>query len=103
MFKKINFKENKRLIVLACTSFGCLLIFSIILLMVHFNMFPKSNSNHEEYVDNIFYMNYNVSSLDHSDENKAIKLGYELFMNTPKYLGPINGNPEMVFSGNNLS
>lgn len=103
MFKKINLKDNKRLIALVCTSFGCLLIFSIILLMVHFNMFPKSNSNHEEYVDNIFYMNYNVSSLDDSDENKSIKLGYELFMNTPKYLGPNNGNPEMVFSGNNLS
>lgn len=103
MFKKINFKDNKRLVALVCTSFGCLLIFSIILLMFHFNVFPKSNSDKEILVDNIFYMNYDVSSLDDSAENEAIKLGHELFMNTPKYLGPNNGNPEMVYSGNNLS
>ena len=51
MFNKVNFKNNKRLIALVCTSFGCLLIFSIILLMVHFNVFPKSNLTNEEFVD----------------------------------------------------
>lgn len=103
MYKKINIKDNKRLIALVCTSFGCLVVFSVILLMVHFNGFSKSSDIHDEFVDNIYYMNYDVSSLDNSIENKTIKQGHDLFINTPKYLGPNNGNPEMVFAGNNLS
>ncbi|HEX9826223.1 MAG TPA: c-type cytochrome [Flavobacteriaceae bacterium] len=103
MSKKIFNIEYKRLVVMVCASFGCLLVFSTILLMVHFNVFPKANSNHEEYVDNLYYMNYDVSSLDNSIENETIKQGYELFVNTSKYLGPNNGNPEMVYAGNNLS
>lgn len=50
-----------------------------------------------------FEMNYDVSRLDNSAENQNIKYGYELFVNTPNYLGPENGNQDMVFAGNNLS
>ena len=73
MAKELNKKNNKRLIALICTSFGCLIVFCVILLMVHFNMFPKSNSNHEEFVDNIFYMNYDVFSLDDSVKTKLLR------------------------------
>lgn len=103
MSKKILNTEDKRLVTIVCTSFGCLLIFSVVLLMVHFNVFPKTKTNTDEYVDSLYYMNYDVSSLDNSVESEAIKLGYELFVNTPKYLGPNNGDPEKVYSGNNLS
>jgi len=51
----------------------------------------------------IYYENYSISELDNSDENILIKYGLELFMNTPNYMGPSNGNSEMVFAGNSLS
>lgn len=53
--------------------------------------------------DTIYYKNYDVSTLEASEETKEIQYGYELFINTPKYLGPRNGNSEMAYSGNNLS
>jgi thiosulfate dehydrogenase len=103
MSKKSFNTEYKSVVAMVCTSFGCLLIFSVVLLMAHFNVFPKSNTDTDEYVDVLYYMNYDVSGLDNSVENEAIKLGYELFLNTPKYLGPNNGDPEKIYSGNELS
>ena len=47
--------------------------------------------------------NYNTSGLDDSEENQLIKYGFELFQNTPKYIGPENGNSELAYAGNNLS
>lgn len=47
--------------------------------------------------------NYDPSSLDNSEENLLIKYGYELFTHTPRYIGPNSGNPEKVYSGNNLA
>jgi thiosulfate dehydrogenase len=103
MSKKSFNTEYKSVVAMVCTSFGCLLIFSVVLLMAHFNVFPKSNTDTDEYVDGLYYMNYDVSGLDNSVESEAIKLGYELFLNTPKYLGPNNGDPEKIYSGNELS
>jgi thiosulfate dehydrogenase len=103
MSKKVIYKEYKRLISLVCTSFGCMLTLSIIIFLIHLNVFSKSNTNKEEFVDNIYYMNYDVSLLNNSAENETIKYGYELFLNTPKYLGPNNGNSEKIFAGNELS
>ena len=96
-------KNKKRMIVLVCTSLSSLLVFTVILLLVNFNVFSKNESSPVDYVDNIFYKNYDVSRLNHSEESEIIKYGHELFINTPKYLGPNNGNPDMVFAGNNLS
>ena len=103
MSEFINKKNKKRMIALVCTSLGSLLVFTVILLLVNFNVFSKNESSPVEYVDNIFYKSYDVSRLDNSTENEIIKYGHELFINTPKYLGPNNGNQEMVFAGNNLS
>ena len=97
------FRKNKRLFTLLCTSVGSLLVFTVILLLINFNSFSKKETKPIEYVDNIFYKSYDVSRLDNSTENEIIKYGHELFINTPKYLGPNNGNPDKVFSGNNLS
>jgi len=96
-------KNNKRKIALLCTSLGSLLVFTVILLLVNFNVFSKNDKRTVEYVDDIFYKNYDVFRLDNSIESETIKYGHELFINTPKYLGPNNGNPDMVFAGNNLS
>ena len=51
----------------------------------------------------IYNQDYTISNLDDSKENALIKYGYELFVNTPKYIGPKNGNAEMAFAGNGLS
>lgn len=105
MSKVIPKKDNTRIIMIVCASIVCILLLSIIYLLVHFNVFtkPETETDKGEYVDNIFYMNYDVSRLDNSEESQNIKYGHELFINTPKYLGPNNGNPEMVFAGNGLS
>jgi len=71
----------------------------IILLLLNFGVF-------ETYInaaDDIFSKNYDVATLGNSEDDNEIKYGYELFINTPNYIGPNNGNPEMVYAGNNLS
>ena len=59
--------------------------------------------NIDESPSDIYSKNYDVSDLGRSKENVLIKYGYELFVNTPTYIGPENGNPEMVYAGNGLS
>ncbi|MGB5821239.1 MAG: c-type cytochrome [Saonia sp.] len=54
-------------------------------------------------IKDVYAINYDVSLLDNSVENKEIKYGYEVFRKTPKYLGPNNGNPDMAYAGNRLS
>lgn len=46
---------------------------------------------------------YDISELDNSAENRKIKYGYELFVHTPQYIGPENGNSKMAYAGNNLA
>ena len=103
MSENSNNTKSRRILPLVCASIGCILIFSVIFFMVHFDVFSKSQANQEDYIDNIYRMGYDVTTLDNSPESQNIKYGHELFLNTPKYLGPNNGNPEMVFAGNNLS
>ena len=90
MSKVIPKKDNTRFILIVCASIVCVLLLSIIYLLVHFNVFtkPETETDKGEYADNIFYMNYDVSRLDNSEESQDIKYGHELFINTPKYLGP---------------
>ena len=47
-------------------------------------------------------MNYDVTSLGNSEEEELIKLGYEIFINTPKHLAPTNDSNK-GFVGNALS
>ncbi|GAA3553121.1 hypothetical protein GCM10022395_00830 [Snuella lapsa] len=54
-------------------------------------------------IPDVYYMNYDVSALDNSETNTSIKYGYELFINTPKYIGPENGNQNMAYAGNKLA
>ncbi len=51
----------------------------------------------------IYDINYDVSVLDNSKENKDIKYGFEVFRNTPKYLGPTTENRGIAYAGNKLS
>lgn len=96
---KLN-KITKQILV----RFGSLLILSIIcLILYYFNVYPKNLFNSTESISDIYYMNYDVSLLNDTEKNRDIKYGYELFINTPKYIGPDNGNPGLVYSGNRLA
>ena len=44
-----------------------------------------------------------VSILDESEKSKLVKYGYELFQNTPIYIGPNIYDSAKIFSGNNLA
>ncbi len=95
--------EYRRFIASVCGFFGCLIILSVVLLLFYFEAIPKDLFKSVENSSNIFYMNYDVSLLNESKKNREIKYGYDLFLNTPKYLGPDAENPEMAYSGNRLS
>ena len=101
MSKEATDKGRKR-IALICTSIFGIFTLGIILCFMYLNGNSRSN-NDTDYVENIYDMNYDVSRLNNSVDNENIKYGHELFVNTPKYLGPKNGKSEMVFAGNNLS
>ena len=96
---KLNNITNQILV-----TFGSVLILSIIcLILFYFDAFPKNLFQSSEKTSDIYFMNYDVSLLDDSEENREIKYGFELFINTPKYIGPDNGNPDFVYSGNRLA
>ena len=46
---------------------------------------------------------YDVAFLDDSPKSKLVKYGFELFQNTPNYIGPSVEQLDKVFSGNNLA
>lgn len=50
--------------------------------------------------DEIYQMNYNITKLNQSKTGQEIKYGYELFVNTPKYLGP---DVRLAYAGNRMS
>lgn len=66
------------------------------------DLFPKSEMEIAKET-NFFARNYDVNSLPNNEATAKIKYGYELIINTPKYIGPNNGNPKMIFAGNNLA
>ena len=102
MDKKDIKQNNRRWARLVGTCVCCVLVACIVFFLFYFYAFPKSDTTMVKAVDP-FEMNYDVARLDNSTENVEIKYGYELFVNTPKYLGPNNGVQDMVFAGNNLS
>tara|TARA_S200000501_G_scaffold131764_1_gene124560 strand:+ start:142 stop:1173 length:1032 start_codon:yes stop_codon:yes gene_type:complete len=46
---------------------------------------------------------YDVDILDESPKSKLVKYGFELFQNTPNYIGPSISDSNKIFSGNNLA
>ncbi|WP_035483120.1 c-type cytochrome [Gaetbulibacter saemankumensis] len=84
--------------ILVCSALIMLLFIIIALYLLGIIQFKSSSL-----MPDIYYMNYNPTSLDDSDTNTQIKYGYDLFNQTPKYIGPDNGNPEMTYQGNRLA
>jgi thiosulfate dehydrogenase len=100
-------KEIKRVVFLCCGFFGSVAILLVIFLLIvnseDDTSLVYSDSGISLHPDNIYAMNYDVSTLNDSEANRIIKYGYELFINTPKYIGPDNPITEMVYAGNSLS
>ena len=100
---------SNRLLWLIGGFFASILVIAVCIMLLNFNVFSLEDSNLENVnvsegvVEDIYDANYDVSVLHDTPENDMIKYGYELFKNTPKYLGPDNGNPEMAYAGNRLS
>ena len=111
-------KTYRKLVYLTYYFFGCILLVAIFMMLLYFNAFSSFSSSdasekemsYEEYIPkvkeydgDVFGDHYDVSILDDSPESEIIKYGYELFQNTPKYVGPDNGNPDNIYAGNRLS
>ena len=95
---KLNGLTKIKRLTLIC--FVSLLIVSSLLMLFVLGILPVKNS--DDFPD-IYYMNYDVSTLSDSEIHQQIKYGYQLFNETPKYMGPDNGNPEMVYQDNRLA
>ncbi|MCL6267297.1 c-type cytochrome [Flagellimonas myxillae] len=53
--------------------------------------------------DDIYFMSYDVQRLDTKAGNQQIKLGYDIFVNSPKYIGPVQSDSTKQYAGNNLA
>jgi thiosulfate dehydrogenase len=93
--------KKLRLQVTVCCSL--MVIISMAALLFYFDVFAKDSVQLVEITLGPVASEYDVSLLDESAENVKIKFGHQLFIDTPKYIGPDNGNPDMVFSGNRLA
>ncbi|MEH6407739.1 MAG: c-type cytochrome [Leeuwenhoekiella sp.] len=78
-----------------------LLIFSATLLLSCVDNTKRNTDNYT--IQDVFSANYDVSQLDNSDKNSEIKYGYQIFQNTPKYIGSEALDINMVYTGNRLS
>mgnify|MGYP000473162065 CR=1 FL=1 len=97
---------NKRLkkITNRVVLFGAFIILLVgVFLCANYGVFQNDSSISESDYFNQFPISSSIAILDNSPLNREIKYGFELFKNTPKYIGPSNGDSTMVFAGNNLS
>ena len=103
MDKKNSYKQLKKIarIVNSVSCFIMLLI--VIFLLFRYDVFQEEYTIVNEGSQDPFTANYNTAALDNSKANIEIKYGFELFQNTPLYIGPNNGKSNMAFAGNNLT
>ena len=64
--------------------------------------YSKGNGK-ENATKDIYDLNYDVSQLGDSEEHQTIIMGYEVFRNTSKYIGPASLEKTNSYAGNNLS
>jgi len=98
-------KEIRRFTFLLTGFFGSIIILIICVLLFNNGAFdtPSSYDSIDSYAGGIYTQNYDVATLDDSEESLVIKYGHELFVNTPKYIGPNNSKLNMAYAGNSLS
>jgi thiosulfate dehydrogenase len=103
MDKKDKYKKLKKIarIINSVSCFIMLLI--VIFLLIRYDVFEEKYTTIDQEFHDPLTANYNTAALDNSKSNIEIKYGYELFLNTPKYLGPDNSKGNIVYAGNNLA
>ena len=105
MIKKSFDEEFKKLRKIFIGFFSLLIPLLLILFLLKFGFFEKKIG----YIDiaespsDIYYENYDVSTLNNSKKNLEIKYGYEIFIKTPNYIGPNSENIDNMYSGNRLA
>ena len=104
MSAELTHKNYNKIIRMVCGYFGCILILGMVTLLWYLGFISfDTNKELSSNFDNLFYMNYEVAQLEDTPENDLTKYGYQLFKDTPKFLGPDNEGANEVFSGNRLS
>ncbi|WP_242203565.1 c-type cytochrome [Aestuariivivens insulae] len=97
------YKPYKNIIKRILIYFGALLALTFIFMLYCFDVLPQHVFKSKFGPSKLYYMNYDVSQLNDSKDNDLIKYGYDVFSNTPKYIGPDNGDPKMIYQGNRLA
>lgn len=103
MTKESSYHFYNKIIKRVIVFFGTISILAIILFLVCFDFVPKDLFISKSKLSSLYYMNYDVTSLPNSKDYSLLKYGFDLFQNTPKLIGPNNGNPNMIFTGNGLA
>lgn len=93
-------KKLVRQITICCSL---IVLIATIALLFFFDVFSKEPAPLEETMLIPIASKYDISLLDDSKENTAIKYGYQLFVNSPKYIGPDNEEHDKAYSGNRLA
>lgn len=94
------YKQITKQIILLVGFIGIIIA---LMLLYYFDMLSLDTFKSKSKLSNLYYMNYDPTILNDSEETELLKYGHELFTKTPKYIGPNNGNPDMIFSGNSLA
>jgi len=94
--------QIKKLCTQICVCMGLIIVLAFSVLMAGFG-FGIKNSVKAAFPDDVYYLDYNVTNLSDSQKNESIKLGFEVFRNTPLYIGPKQKDSTKIFSGNNLA
>ena len=98
--KRKNLINSIRLLLLS-TCVIIILFVTTILIYAYFPGIFENKKDNGSYT--IYKLNYDTYKLSNNEKNNEIKYGFELFQNTPEYIGPNNKYNNKVYSGNNLS
>ncbi|WP_189362311.1 c-type cytochrome [Algibacter mikhailovii] len=93
----------KKILKLVLIYFGSILLLGFLALLCCFDVIPLDFLNSKKSPSPLYDMDYDIAQLSPSEENDLLIYGFELFKETPKYIGPDNGNPDMAFQGNRLA
>lgn len=93
----------KKLVNQIVVTSSLMVLVGLVFLLYYFNVFSKDSISPYEISLGPISAQYDVSLLDNSKDNEAIKFGHQLFIQTPKYIGPENGDSNLTYSGNRLA
>ena len=91
-------KDFKKIITRVLAYFGCIFLAAAGVLFVHITGFSFNNSAKDGYY--VYLLDYDVSKLGNSEQDRLVKLGYDMFLYTSKHIGPESANP---YAGNKLA